>query len=97
MATTVTSLAATRTSSSTAASAIAIAATTRTSLTRTAALWTRDTCFNRHSIHTIKVRLIVGIEIRAAFNYCGRGALRCALRCTLRSTARAVLRTGWRR
>jgi hypothetical protein len=79
MAATVTSRAtASRAASATAPPAIAITITataagtsvTRTFRTRRTRLYRRD-----HSIHTVEVRLVIGIEIRAAFDYC-RG---CAL------------------
>ncbi len=59
---------------------ITIATAAGTSVSRT--FWTRGTrLYRRHnSIHTVEVRLIVRIEIRAAFDYCRGRALRSAVR-----------------
>ena len=79
MATTVTSSrTAARAASSTATPAIAIAiAATAAGTSFTRAFRTRGPCFYRrnYSIHSVEVRLIVGIEIRAAFDHCRRGSL----------------------
>jgi hypothetical protein len=78
VATTVTSRTAARATSASAPTTIAIAIATAagTSLTRT--FRTRGTRVHRrnYSIHTVEVGLIIGIELRAAFDHrCG-----CALR-----------------
>jgi len=77
VATTVTSRAAARTATATAPPAIAIASATaarftRTFRTRGSRLYRRD-----YSIHTVEVRLIIRIELCAAFDHCrGRGLRR---------------------
>lgn len=73
MATTVTSLTASRTASATAppAIAIAIAATAAgTCLSRT--FWTRGPRLDRrnYSIHTVEVRLLIRVELCTAFDHC---------------------------
>jgi hypothetical protein len=72
-----------RTASTTATPAITIAiATTAAGTSFTRSFRTRGTCLYRrdHSIHTVEVRLIVRIEIRAAFDHCRRGSLRSTVR-----------------
>lgn len=79
MATTMPSLTAARTASASAPPTIAITiATTAAGTSLTRAFWPRRACLYRRndSIHTVEVRLIIRIEIRAAFDHC-RG---CALR-----------------
>jgi hypothetical protein len=58
---------------------ITIATAAGTSVTRT--FWTRGARLNRgnDSLHTVEVRLIIRIEIRAAFDYCCGCACGCAL------------------
>jgi hypothetical protein len=76
-----TAWAATR-AAATATPAIAITiAATGTSFTRT--FWTRSARFYRrdYSIHTVEVRLIIGIEVCAAFDHCRGGSLRRTVRC----------------
>jgi hypothetical protein len=78
VATTVTSLTAAGTATATAPPAIPITIATAAagaSFART--FRTRGTCLDRrdYSIHTVEVRLIIWIELRAAFDHC-RG---CAL------------------
>jgi len=84
MATTVTSLPASRTASATAPSAIAIAIAATaagTSLPRT--FWTRGTRLDRrnYSIHTVEVRLLIRVELGTAFDHCrGRALRHCGCR-----------------
>lgn len=75
MATTVTPLTAARATSSTATPSIPIpiaATAAGPSLART--FRTPDTCFYRRydSIHTVEVRLVIGVEVRAALDHGGR-------------------------
>ena len=78
VATTVTSLTAARTTSTAATTtiAIAIASAARTTFPRT--FRASGTGFNRRddSIDAVEVRLIIGVEIRAAFDHCCRRAVR---------------------
>ncbi len=78
MATAVTSLAASRTASASAPPTVAITITAR-GTTFTPAFRTRGARLHRcnYAVHTVEVRLILRIEIRAAFDDC-RG---CALWC----------------
>ena len=86
MATTVTSLtsawAATR-AASTASPAITITiATAAAGTSLTCTFRTRSSCFyrrNHSSIDTVEVRLVIRVELRAAFNHCRGCALRSAV------------------
>ena len=83
VATTVTSLTASRATSATAAPTIAIAIATAAAGTPfTRAFRTRSPCLYRrnNSVNAVEVRLIIGIEICAAFDHCCGGALRSTVR-----------------
>jgi hypothetical protein len=99
VATTVTALTAARTTSASAPTTIAItiATTAGTSLTRT--FRTRGTRLYRchDSIHTVEVRLIIGIEIRAAFDYCRGCALWRQRHLARRRKIRCLARWFWKR
>jgi hypothetical protein len=72
-----------RTASTTATPAITIAiATTADGTSFPRSFRARGACLYRrdHSIHPVEVRLIVRIEIRAAFDHCRRGSLRSTVR-----------------
>ena len=102
MATTMTSLTTAWAAARSAASstpAIAITAATRTSFTRTATLWTTHSRLDRthHAVHTVKIRLVIGIEIRAAFDHRGRCALRRLVSHRRWSSLATLVSIWWRR
>src|ERR1035441_1238476 len=68
--------------------AIAIASGATACITRTIRARDNWLCGTGQSIHAVKVRLIIGVKIGAAFDHCRRRALRCALRGILRSYRR---------
>lgn len=65
---------------------IAIAASAAGSSLPRRTFWTRCARFYRrnNAIHAVEVRLIVRVELCAAFDHGRRCARRCFLRCTLR-------------
>ena len=93
MTATVASLTAAGTASPTAPATIAITPAAWTTLTSATTFRTAGTGFDGRydSIHAVEVGLVVGIEIRAAFNHCCGHALRY-WRCRFRSAFRL-----WRR
>jgi hypothetical protein len=93
MTATVASLTASGTASPTAPATIAITPAAWTTLTSATTFRTAGTGFDGRydSIHAVEVGLVVGIEIRAAFNHCCGHALRY-WRCRFRSAFRL-----WRR